>query len=166
MPPLPRSTRACWRRCLPYFSETFGNPSSVHRIGQRAEAALETARETIAGCLNCRPDEIIFTSCGSESDNLALRGAAFAMREKNGANWILCSRAEHPAVSPKPQSNSKNCTDSRLNGWMWMRPAMVTPAALEKAICDKTALVSVMFANNEFGTVNPIPESGANLPCT
>lgn len=67
---------------LPYFSENFGNPSSVHRIGQRAEAALETARETIALALHCRPDEIIFTSCGSESDNLALYGAALPCARK------------------------------------------------------------------------------------
>jgi cysteine desulfurase len=142
---------------LPYFSETFANPSSVHRIGQRAEAALETARETISACLNCRPDEIIFTSCGSESDNLALRGVAFAMREKNGANWILCSKAEHPAVTKTAVQLEK------LHGfqveWLDMdETGMVTPATLEKAICGGTALVSVMYANNEFGTVNPIAE--------
>lgn len=142
---------------LPYFSENFGNPSSVHRIGQRAEAALETARETIASVLNCRSDEIVFTSCGSESDNLALRGVAFAMREKNGANWILCSKAEHPAVTKTALQLEK------LHGFQleWLavdETGTVTPAALEKAICAKTALVSVMYANNEFGTINPIPE--------
>lgn len=145
---------------LPYFGETFGNPSSVHRIGQRAEAALETARETIAACLNCRPDEVIFTSCGSESDNLALRGAAFAMREKTGATWILTSRAEHPAVTKTAIQLEK------LHGFQveWLdldETGTVTPAALEKAICGQTALVSVMVANNEFGTVNPIPELAA-----
>lgn len=145
---------------LPYFSETFGNPSSVHRIGQLAESALETSRETIAACLNCRPDEIVFTSCGSESDNLALRGAAFAMREKNGATWILCSKSEHPAVSKTAIQLEK------LHGFQveWLEvdeTGMVTPAALDRALCDKTALVSVMFANNEFGTVNPIPELAA-----
>src|SRR5512140_739819 len=84
---------------LPYFSEIFGNPSSIHRYGQQAEAAIETARETVAAVLNCRPAEVVFTSCGSESDNLALRGAALAMRAKTGANWILTSRAAHHAVS-------------------------------------------------------------------
>ena len=69
---------------LPYFRESFGNPSSVHRYGQRAEAAVEGARETVAAVLRCRPDEVIFTSCGSESDNLALRGAAQAVSEKSG----------------------------------------------------------------------------------
>src|SRR5450759_1217635 len=83
---------------LPYFNETFGNPSSVHRYGQKAEGAIEFAREVVAAALNCRPDEIVFTSCGSESDNLALRGTALAMREKTCANWILSSRAEHHAV--------------------------------------------------------------------
>ena len=68
----------------PYFSESFGNPSSVHRYGQRAEAAIESARETVASVLHCRTDEIIFTSCGSESDNLALRGAAMARRKASG----------------------------------------------------------------------------------
>src|SRR5512138_1327491 len=84
---------------MPYFSASFGNPSSVHRYGQVAEAAIDAARETVAAVLHCRPDEIIFTSCGSESDNLALRGAAYAMRAKTGAKWILAARAEHPAVS-------------------------------------------------------------------
>ena len=69
---------------LPYFSEKFGNPSSVHHYGQQAEAAVESARESVAGILNCRPDEVIFTSCGSESDNLALRGAALAAVGQRG----------------------------------------------------------------------------------
>ncbi len=142
---------------LPTFSENFGNPSSVHRFGQRAEAALETARETIAATLHCDPDEVIFTSCGSESDNLALRGAAFAQREKTGANQILCSRAEHPAVTKTALQLEK------LHGFQveWLAvdaTGMVRPSALEKALCEKTALVSVMYANNEFGTINPIAE--------
>src|SRR5512139_1126762 len=83
----------------PYFSTSFGNPSSVHRYGQVAEAAVDSARETVASLLSCQPDEVIFTSCGSESDNLALRGTAYAMREKMGAEWILAARAEHPAVT-------------------------------------------------------------------
>src|SRR5512139_463987 len=83
---------------MPYFTGSFGNPSSVHRYGQTAEAAVESARETVASVLNCRPEEVIFTSCGSESDNLALRGAAHAMRAKTGAKWLLAARTEHPAV--------------------------------------------------------------------
>ncbi len=83
----------------PFFAASFGNPSSVHRYGQVAEAAIDAAREMVASILNCRPDEVLFTSCGSESDNLAIRGAAYAMREKTGAKWILASRTEHPAIT-------------------------------------------------------------------
>ena len=83
----------------PYFSREFGNPSSVHLFGQRAEAAVENARSLIADCLDCSAGEIVFTSCGSESDNLALRGAAFAAREQRGAERILLSPVEHHAIS-------------------------------------------------------------------
>lgn len=141
----------------PYFDETFGNPSSVHRYGQQAEAAVDTARETVASVLGCGSDEIVFTSCGSESDNLALRGAALAMREKTGADWILTSRAEHHAVSKTAEQLEKyhglkvEWLDTDEHG-------TVKPEVVEKAICDKTALVSVMYANNEIGTINPIAE--------
>ncbi len=145
---------------LPYFHESFGNPSSVHRYGQQAEAAVETARETIAATLNCRPEEIIFTSCGSESDNLALRGVAMAMREKTGANWILTSRAEHPAVSKTAIQLEKQ------HGFQveWLpvdKFGIVRPETLEKAICNNTAIVSVMYSNNEIGAINPIRELAA-----
>ncbi len=141
----------------PYFSVSFGNPSSVHRYGQVAEAAIDSARETVASILHCRPDEIVFTSCGSESDNLALRGAAYAMREKTGAKWILAARAEHPAVT-KTLSHLE-----RYEGFLikWLdvdEHGMVTPEAVSRAIPDGTAIVSVMYANNEIGTINPIKE--------
>ena len=84
---------------MPYFSENFGNPSSIHFHGQKAENAIETARETVADVLDCQADEVIFTSCGSESDNLALRGAAFAMRKKDNRNRILTCQAEHHSVT-------------------------------------------------------------------
>jgi cysteine desulfurase len=140
---------------LPYFNETFGNPSSVHRYGQRAEAAVESARETVAAALNCRPDEIVFTSCGSESDNLAMRGTALAMREKTGANWILTNRAEHHAISKTAEQLEKHY------GFQveWLKTdgaGMVLPQTVEKAICKDTAIVSVMYANNEIGTINPV----------
>ncbi|HEY3311445.1 MAG TPA: cysteine desulfurase family protein [Anaerolineales bacterium] len=140
---------------LPYFNEKFGNPSSVHAYGQQAESAVETAREVVAGVLGCRPDEVVFTSCGSESDNLALRGAALARREQVGARWILTSRAEHHAVSKTAEQLEK------YHGFQveWLEldeTGMVRPEALEKAICGETALVSVMYANNEIGTINPI----------
>lgn len=145
---------------LPFFSETFGNPSSIHRFGQQAEAAVESARETVAADLNCRPDEIVFTSCGSESDNLALRGTALAMREKNGATWILASRAEHHAVSKTAQQLEEHY-GFQVEWLETDRFGTVSPETVENAICKDTALVSVMFANNEIGTINPITDIAA-----
>ena len=141
----------------PFFNASFGNPSSVHRFGQVAESAIDAARESVASVLNCRPDEIIFTSCGSESDNLAIRGAAYAMREKSGANWILAARAEHPAVTKTLEHLGKY--DGFRIEWLEVdERGMVTPETVSKAICNNTALVSVMYANNEIGTINPIRE--------
>ena len=142
---------------LPYFSISFGNPSSVHRYGQQAEAAVESAREAVASVLNCRAAEIVFTSCGSESDNLALRGAALAARAKTGANRILASKAEHHAVSKTAEQLEKHFgfevkwLDADEHG-------MVQPQTVERALDEKAALVSVMYANNEIGTINPIRE--------
>ncbi|MBI1856178.1 MAG: cysteine desulfurase, partial [Chloroflexi bacterium] len=116
-----------------------------------------SAREKVAAALNCRPDEIVFTSCGTESDNLALRGAALAMREKTGANWIITSKVEHHAVSKTAGQLEKHYGFQAE--WLDVNEyGMVTPDAVEKAICDQTALVSVMYANNEIGTINPIKE--------
>ncbi len=142
---------------LPYFKDNYGNPASLHRYGQRAEGAVERARETVAAALNCLRDEIIFTSCGSESDNLALRGTAAAMRNKTGANVLLCSRVEHHAVSKTVEQLE------RYYGFQvrWLetdQTGMVSPQTVEKAISKETAIVSVMYANNEIGTINPIVE--------
>ena len=142
---------------MPFFSTSFGNPSSVHRYGQQAEAAVESARETIASALNCRTNEIVFTSCGSESDNLALRGAALAMRERSGANRILTSKAEHHAISKTAGQLEKNFGFEVK--WLDVdHYGIVQPQAIERTIDNKTALVSVMYANNEIGTINPIRE--------
>jgi cysteine desulfurase len=141
----------------PFFSASFGNPSSVHRYGQVAEAAVDSAREMVASILKCRNDEVIFTSCGSESDNLAIRGAAYAMREKTGAKWILASRAEHPAVTNTLKHLEKY--EGFLVEWLDVDShGRVMPEIVSKAICDETAVVSVMYANNEIGTINPIKE--------
>src|SRR6185295_11871657 len=141
----------------PYFSASFGNPSSVHRYGQLAEAAIASARETVARVLNCKPEEIIFTSCGSESDNLAIRGAAYAMRKKTGAKWILAAPAEHPAVTRTLSHLEKY--EGFLIEWLDVdQYGMITPDAVSNAICENTAIVSVMYANNEIGTINPIHE--------
>lgn len=142
---------------MPFFSTSFGNASSVHRYGQVAEAAIESARETVASVLNCKPDEIIFTSCGSESDNLAIRGAAYAMREKTGAKWILASRAEHPAITNTLKHLEKY--EGFLIEWLDVdEHGKATPDIVAKAICNDTAVVSVMYANNEIGTINPVQE--------
>ena len=141
---------------LPYFNKIFGNPSSIHHYGQQAESAIETARETVAAILNCRPDEIVFTSCGSESDNLALRGAALGMREKIGANQIITSHVEHHAISKTAEQLAKNY-GFQVNWLEVDEYGMVQPESVEKMISTDTALVSVMYSNNEIGTVNPIP---------
>ncbi len=142
---------------LPFFTASFGNPSSVHRYGQRAEAALEAARESVAACLRCRPEEVIFTSCGSESDNLALRGAAQAVFEQTGRRQILTSRAEHHAVSKTAEQLAAHYGFQLT--WLEVDTyGMVRPETVEKAIGEQTALVSVMLANNEIGTLNPVRE--------
>jgi cysteine desulfurase len=144
---------------LPYFQENFGNPSSVHRFGQRAEAALENAREQVARILMCQPAEVVFTSCGSESDNLALRGTAFSARARRGANHLLISPVEHHAVS----RTARQLAD--LHGFeLEFLPVdeygMVDPQEVAGRIRPDTALVSVIYANNEIGTINPIAEIG------
>ncbi|MGA9533002.1 MAG: cysteine desulfurase family protein [Anaerolineales bacterium] len=139
----------------PYFSQVFGNPSSVHRYGQRAEAAVEASRRRMASVLNCAPSELIFTGCGSESDNLALRGAALAARAERNANHILISPVEHDAVLKTADSLSQ-----RDGFEVELLPVdsygRVAPQDLDAAIRPDTAVVSIMYANNEIGTVNPI----------
>ncbi len=139
----------------PFFETTFGNPSSIHQYGQRAEGALESARETVAAQLGSRSEEIIFTACGSESDNLALRGAAMAGRERRGANRIVTAKSEHHAVSKTVEQLVKHY--GFQVDWVEVDQfGRVTPEAVQAAITDATAVVSVMYANNEIGTINPV----------
>jgi len=144
---------------LPYFKEAFGTPSSIHRFGQQAEAALETARERIAMNLNAAPEEVFFTACGTESDNLALRGAAFARRKQNRANHLLISPVEHHAVSLTAEQLARE-----FNFDLEFLPVdeygRVQPQDVAARIRPDTALVSVIYANNEIGTINPIAEIG------
>lgn len=140
---------------LPHFRETFGNPSSIHRFGQRAEAAVDEAREKVAAVLHCKPDEIIFTSGGSEADNLALRGAAMAHHITG--KWILTAKTEHPAVSKTALQLEKEY--GFLLEWLDVSEhGMVTVESLSKAVCNQTIMASVMYANNEIGTINPIAD--------
>lgn len=145
---------------LPYFNQEFGNPSSVHAYGQQAEAALEEAREGVANILNCKSSEIIFTSCGSESDNLALRGAALAARQQRGANHILISPVEHHAVSATARQLA-NLYGFELEFLPVDEFGSVDPEQVAARLREDTAVVSVMYANNEIGTINPINEIGA-----
>lgn len=145
---------------LPYFSDVFGNPSSIHRVGQSAEAILEKSRETVANLLHCLPGEVIFTACGSESDNLALRGAAFAAREGRRANHILISPVEHHAVTHTAQQLATHF-GFELEYLPVDKYGLVDPHAVASRLRSETAVVSVIHANNEIGSINPIAEIGA-----
>ncbi len=143
----------------PYFTQVFGNPSSLHRFGQQAESALEKSRRELAGFLGAKPSEIIFTSCGSESDNLAIRGAAFAARQKSSANHLLISPIEHPAVL-NTAGQLADLHGFDLSFLPVDKYGMVSPAGVKENLKEDTFLVSVMQANNEIGTINPIAEIG------
>lgn len=143
---------------LPYFKDFFGNPSSVHEFGQIAEHAVENARETVARCLNASPPEIIFTSCGTESDNLALRGVAWAQRKRYGFCHILTTPVEHHAVLHTVNQLSEQGFEVEF--LPVDSTGMVDPDAVKTLLRKDTALVSVIFANNEIGTINPISEIG------
>ncbi len=142
---------------MPYFSEIYGNPSAFSRFSDQARNAVEAARETIAGFLGASPREICFTGGGTESDNWALTGAAFANREKG--NHIITSRIEHHAILRTCEWLSKNGFEIT---YLDVDPdGRVDPAELERAIRPETILISVMTANNEVGTLEPIREIGA-----
>jgi len=144
---------------LPYFATQFGNTSSVHTYGQQAESAIEDARETLAKYLNCLADEVIFTSCGSESDNLALRGAAFRSRQQHGADHILISPVEHHAVTHTALQLA-DIHGFELEYLPVDEFGMVRPDDVAALLRPGTAIVSVMYSNNEIGSLNPISEIG------
>ena len=143
---------------LPYLTEHYGNPSSLHTIGQQANEALEQARATVAQCINARPDEIYFTSGGSEADNQAIRSAA-----KNGARQgkkhIISTAFEHHAVLHTLEALAKEGFEVTLLDVH--EDGMVTPEEVAAAIREDTCLVTIMYANNEIGSIQPIPEIGA-----
>ncbi len=142
---------------LPYLTEKFGNASSVYRLGQEARKAIDEARADVAQILNCTPREIIFTSCGSESDNLAIRGVAFMNRERG--NHIITFPIEHHAVSHTCEQLEKHF-GFQVTYMPVDSHGRVDPAQVEKAITDKTILITIMYANNEVGTIEPIAEIG------
>lgn len=142
---------------LPYFDEVYGNPSSLHSVGQRANEALSNARERIAKILGCEAREITFTSGGSEADNQAIISAA-RLGEKKGRRHIISTAFEHHAVLHTLNRLEKEgfevtLLDVHENG-------MITPEQVDSAIREDTSLVTVMYANNEIGSVQPIKEIG------
>lgn len=149
---------------LPYWTTHYGNASSLHAPGKTAAAALEEARQAVARVLNCQPAgpaEIIFTSGGTESDNLALRGVAYGMKARGRGNHIITSAAEHHATLDVAEQLAEEGFD------MTFLPVdeygRVAVDQVEAALRDDTVLVSLIYANNEVGTVNPISEIGARL---
>lgn len=153
-----KMSRAAIEAMLPYMEELWGNPSSLYRFGQKAAEALSAARARIADCIGASPEEIYFTSGGSESDNQALRSAA-AAGERKGKKHILSSAFEHHAVLHALRQLEKQGFEVELlpvheNG-------MIYPEQVRDAIRGDTCLVTVMYANNEIGSVMPIAEIGA-----
>jgi cysteine desulfurase len=141
--------------CLPYLAEHFGNPSSSHAYGQHSKAAVEKARTAVADLLSCAPDEIVFTGGGSETDTLAIRGAALAHRDRG--THVITQATEHPAVLATFDALR------RLHGFrVTVLPVdqhgLVHPGELEAALTDDTVLVSIMHANGETGTIQPVRE--------
>jgi len=144
---------------LPHWTEVYGNPSSSHAQGRKANRAMDASRETIAQLLNAKPDEIIFTGCGSESDNMALRGVMQLARQQNRGNHMIISCIEHSAVLKTAvllhDTFNFDLTILPVDGY-----GKVNPADVEAAIRPDTALISIMAANNEIGTMQPIEEIG------
>ena len=141
---------------MPYLTENYGNASSIYKIGREARKAVETAREQIAKVLNCKPNEIYFTAGGSESNNTAIKGIARA--NKNKGNHIITSKIEHPAVL-------ETCKELEKEGFEVSyisvdENGIINLEELKNAIKPTTILITVMLANNEIGTIQPIEEIG------
>lgn len=141
---------------LPFFGEIYGNPASAHGFGRKAEQAVEDARETMARLLNCKPSEIVFTSGGSESDNLALRGAGMTARQQGRGSHLVTTPIEHNAVGKTVAQMA-----DALNFETTLLPVdavgMVDVEDFASALRPDTAVASVIYANNEVGTIEPIP---------
>lgn len=143
-----------FKEMIPYLSIEYGNPSSLYSIGRSAKRAMSEARRRVASLINCSPEEIYFTSCGSESDNTALKGIAYANKEKG--NHIITSKIEHPAIL-------NSCKNLENKGFKISyidvdKDGMLNLEKLESEITDQTVLISIMYANNEIGTIEPIKE--------
>ncbi len=140
----------------PYFFEKFGNPSSIHFFGQEAKKAIEDSRNTLADFLGAKAEEIVFTSGGTESNNFALQGVAFA-NESKGRHVIISAIEHHAIIEPAKFLEKRGFSVTTVGV---DKSGLVDPADIKKAVTDKTILISVMHANNEIGTIQPIAEIG------
>ncbi len=140
---------------LPYFAEIYGNPSSIHGFARQTEKAVEKSRETLADILRCQPKEIVFTSCGSESDNLAIRGAAVVAKSQGQRPHLITSTLEHSAVVKTVEQMNVffECEATFLQP---EKDGTFTESTLQEALRGGATLVSLMLANNEIGTILPI----------
>lgn len=141
---------------LPYFREDYGNASSLHSLGKKAKLALNNARKVLANKINAKDEEIIFTSGGTESNNLAVKGIAHANKSKG--NHIITSRIEHPSIL-------ETCKDLEKEGFKVSylnvdKEGFISLKELKNTITDKTILVTIMLANNEIGTIQEIEAIG------
>jgi len=143
---------------LPFLSADFGNASSIHTFGQRARAAVETAREQVAALINAKPQEVIFTSGGTESDNHAIFGVAQALSHQRPGTHVITSSLEHEAVLNSCQALEK--LGVAVTYLPVSHDGLVDPQEARKAIRPETILITVMHANNELGTVQPLAEIG------
>ena len=145
---------------LPYFSQHYGNPSSLHRLGRETGKALRIARGQIADVLGCSPGEVIITSSGTEADNLALRGVAFARRRRGEGNHLVVSAVEHKGILDTAKQ-LRDAFDFELTVLDVDAYGRVSPMDLALAIRPGTLIVSIMAANNEVGTIQPLAELSA-----
>ena len=145
---------------MPYFTEIYGNPSSAHGYGRKAESAVEKARETVARVFNCKPSEVVFTSGGSESDNLAVRGAAWAARQQGKGLHLVTTPIEHSAVvrTVAQLAAVQGFTETLLPV---DKQGRVNVETFRDVCTPETTFASVMYANNEVGTVQPLAELAA-----
>lgn len=142
------------KEMFPYLTKEYGNASSMYSIGRQSRRAIENARKQVAQLLNCKPQEIYFTSCGTESDNTALKGVAFKNKEKG--NHIITSKIEHPAILHTCQNLEKQGFEvTYLNV---DEEGTIDLEQLNNSIKPSTILISIMFANNEIGTIEPIEQ--------
>lgn len=144
------------KEMIPYFNLYYGNPSALYFVGREAKRGLEKARQRVAKQINCNEHEIYFTSCGSESDNLALKGIAYA--NKNKGNHIITSKIEHHAILNSCETLERQ--GFRVTYLNVDKNGMIDMNELLDSICKDTILISIMFANNEIGTIQPIKQIG------